>query len=328
MHAALQSTRRSFAALAFISLMCPLAAQAAFPEKPITIVVAFPAGGATDVLARVLARQMQQQVPGSTFVVENKPGAGTTLGAQAVANAAPDGHTLLFSGSGTWTMNPALKPKLPYDTLKSFEAIGTVGVLPLMLLAHPSAPFSSVKELVAYAKANPGKLNYASYGAGTPSHFAGEMFKSAAGVDIVHVPYKGSAPAMQDLLGGQVILSFDTNISATPQIKAGKIKPLAATTAKRLSAHPDVPTLAESGLPGFEMAAFMSLVASRGLPDGVRTTLVNALADAMKGPALQADLAKSGLEVGYEPPSTFETRVNRELPAMRALVQKVGITVD
>ncbi len=221
-----------------IALLSPLAAQAAFPEKPITIVVAFPPGGATDVLARALARQMQLQMPGSNIVVENKPGAGT------------------------------------------------------------------------------------------PSHFAGEMFKAATGLDIVHVPYKGSAPAMQDLIGGQVLLSVDTNMAAMPQIKTGKIKPLAATTAKRLSAQPDVPTLAESGLPGFEMAAFMSLVGPRGLSDGVRAMLVNALAEVMKLPAVHADVAKSGLEVGYEPPATFEGRVNHEWPVMRALVQKAGITVD
>jgi len=308
MRLSLHPKRRQWVALAMLALLNPLAARAAFPDKPITIAVAFPPGGATDVLARVLARQMQLQLPGSNFVVENKPGAGTTVGAQAVANAAPDGYTLMFGGSGTWTLNPALKPKLPYDTLKSFEAIGTVGVLPLMLLAHPSAPFNNVKDLVAHAKANPGKLNYASYGTGTPSHFAGEMFKAATGVDIVHVPYKGSAPAMQDLIGGQVPMSFDTNVIAMPQIKAGKIKPLAVTTAKRLSTQPDVPTLAESGLPGFEMAAFMSFVAPRGLPEGVRTTLVNALAEAMKSQSTQAELAKSGLEVGYEPPATFLKR--------------------
>jgi tripartite-type tricarboxylate transporter receptor subunit TctC len=197
-----------------------------------------------------------------------------------------------------------------------------------MLVAHPSAPFGNVKDLVAQAKAQPGKLNYASFGPGTSSHFAGEMFKAATGVDIVHVPYKGSAPAMQDLIGGQVPLSFDTNIASLPQMKAGKIKALAVTTPRRLASAPDVPTLAESGLPGFELAAWVSFVAPRGLPDAVRTTLVKALADAMATPALQADLAKAGLEVGYEPPAAFETRVQKELPLMRELVRKANITVD
>ncbi len=322
------STRRHFAALAAAALLCPLAAKAAFPEKPITIVVPYPPGGAADVLGRIVARHLQLQLPGSSIVVENKAGAGTAVGAQAVAQAAPDGYTLLTSSNTTWTMNPALKAKLPYDTLKSFEAIGTIGSIPLMLVAHPSAPFNSVKELVAHAKANAGKLNYASFGAGTSSHFAGEMFKAAAGVDIAHVPYKGSAPAMQDLIGGQVPLSFDTNIASVPQMKAGKIKALAVTTAQRITNAPEVPTLAESGLPGFELSAWVSFVAPRGLPEGVRNTLVKALADAIKTPALLADLAKAGLEVGYEPPSAFEARVNRELPAMRELVRKAGITID
>jgi tripartite-type tricarboxylate transporter receptor subunit TctC len=323
-----QPARRHLAALAVAALCCPLAAQAAFPDKPITIVVPYPPGGAADVLGRIVARHMQMQLPGSTIVVENKAGAGTAVGAQAVAQAAPDGYTLLTSSNTTWTMNPALKSKLPYDTLKSFEAIGTIGSIPLMLVAHPSAPFNNVQELVAHAKANAGKLNYASFGAGTSSHFAGEMFKAAAAVDIVHVPYKGSAPAMQDLIGGQVPLSFDTNIASVPQMKAGKIKALAVTTSKRISNAPEVPTLAESGLPGFELAAWVSFVAPRGLPEGVRSVLVKALSDAIKSPTMQADLTRAGLEVGYEPPAAFDARVNRELPAMRALVQKAGITVD
>jgi tripartite-type tricarboxylate transporter receptor subunit TctC len=324
--------RGALALLAGAALLCPLvyplAAHAAYPEKPVTIVVPYPPGGAADVLGRLVARHLQLQLPGSTFVVENKAGAGTAVGAQAVAQAAPDGYTLLTSSNTTWTMNPALKARLPYDPIKSFESIGTIGSIPLMLVAHPGAPFNSVKELVALAKAQPGKLNYASFGAGTSSHFAGEMFKAAAGLDITHVPYKGSAPAMQDLIGGQVPMSFDTNIASVPQMKAGKIKALAVTSAQRISAAPDVPTLAESGLAGFELSAWVSFVAPRGLPADVRATLVKALAEALKTPGLQADLAKVGLEVGYEPPAAFEARVNRELPAMRALVQKAGITVD
>jgi len=306
----------------------PLAALAAFPDKPITIVVPYPPGGASDTLGRVVARYLQLQMPGSTVLVENKAGAGTVIGAQAVAQAAPDGYTLLTSSNTTWTMNPALRSKLPYDTLKSFEAIGTIGSIPLMLVAHPRAPFNNVKELVTLAKAQPGKLNYASFGAGTSAHFAGEMFKSAAGLEIVHVAYKGSAPAMQDLIGGQVPLAFDTSIAAVPQMKAGKIKALAVTTAQRISSAPNVPTLAESGLPGFELSAWVSFVAPRGLPKDVRNTLVKALAEAIKTPGMQADLVRAGLEVRYEPPAAFEARVNRELPVMRALVQKAGITVD
>jgi len=303
-------------------------ALAAFPERPISLVVPYPPGGAADVLGRIVARHLTTQIAGSTVIVDNKAGAGTAVGAQAVAQAAPDGHTLLISSNTTWTMNPALKSKLPYDTLKSFEAVGTIGGIPLVLITHPSVPAGNVKELVALAKAQPGKLNYASFGTGTSSHFAGEMFKAAAGVDIVHVPYKGGAPAMQDLIGGQVPIAFDTNVATAPQLAAGKIKALALTSSRRLAGLPGVPTMAEAGLPGFELTAWITVVAPRGLPDAVRGTLVKALADAMATPAMQADLAKAGLDVGYEPPATFEARVAKELPVMRDLVKKAGITVD
>lgn len=303
-------------------------AAAAFPDKPISIVVPYPPGGAADVLGRIVARHLQSQIAGSAVIVENKAGAGTALGAQAVAQAAPDGHTLLISSNTTWTMNPALKSKLPYDTLKHFESIGTIGGIPLVLIAHPSTPAKTVAELVALAKAQPGKLNYASFGSGTSSHFAGELFKSVAGVDIVHVPYKGSAPAMQDLIGGQVPLAFDTNVATAPQLAAGKIKALALTSSRRLASLPGVPTMAEAGLPGFELTAWIAVVAPRGLPERVRATLTKALADAMATPSMQADLAKAGLDIGYEPPAAFEGRIGRELPAMRALVQRAGITAD
>jgi len=318
----------ALATFAALAAQATAPAWAAYPERPITIVVPYPPGGAADVLGRIVARHLATQIAGSNVIVENKAGAGTAVGAQAVAQAAPDGHTLLISSNTTWTMNPALKAKLPYDTLRSFEAVGTIGGIPLVLITHPSVPAASVKDLVALAKAQPGKLNYASFGAGTSSHFAGELFKAATGVDIVHVPYKGSAPAMQDLIGGQVPIAFDTNVATAPQLAAGKIKALALTSSRRLAGLPGVPTMAEAGLPGFELTAWITVVAPRGLPEGVRATLVKALADAMATPAMQADLAKAGLDVGYEPPATFEARVNRELPQMRELVRKAGITVD
>jgi len=321
----MRNARRGLLAAA---LALAASAATAFPDKPISLVVPYPPGGAADVLGRIVARHLQLRIPGSTVIVENKAGAGTVVGTQAVAQAAADGHTLLISSNTTWTMNPALKAKLPYDTLRNFESIGGIGAIPLVLIAHPSTPARSVQELVALAKAQPGKLNYASFGSGTSAHFAGELFKSAAGVDIVHVPYKGSAPAMQDLIGGQVPLAFDTNVATVPQVQAGKIKALALTSSRRLASLPGVPTMAEAGLPGFELSAWIAVVAPRGLPAGVRATLTQALADAMATPAMQADLARAGLDIGYEPPAAFEARVNRELPAMRALVQRAGITAD
>ena len=326
-HSRSRSRSRLHRGLLALTLALPLAAQA-FPDKPITLVVPYPPGGAADVLGRIVARHLPLALPGSTVVVDNKGGAGTALGAQAVAQAAPDGHTLLISSNTTWTMNPALKSKLPYDTLKSFESIGTLGGIPLVVLVHPATPALSVKELVALAKAQPGKLNYASFGIGSSSHFAGEMFKAATGADLNHVPYKGSAPAMQDLIGGQVPVSFDTNVASVPQLAAGKVRALAITAARRLASLPGVPTMAESGYPGFELTAWISVVAPRGLPEAARQPLVKALADAMASPAMLADLVKAGLDVGYEPPAAFEARVQRELPAMRALVQRAGIVAE
>jgi len=328
LRATLFTRRLAVGTLAAAAALAAWPALAAFPERPINLVVPYPPGGAADVLGRIVARHLTTQIAGSNVIVDNKAGAGTAVGAQAVAQAAPDGHTLLISSNTTWTMNPALKSRLPYDTLKSFDAVGTIGGIPLVLITHPSVQASNVKELVALAKAQPGKLNYASFGIGTSSHFAGEMFKAAAGVDLVHVPYKGSAPAMQDLIGGQVPIAFDTNVATAPQLAAGKIKALALTSSRRLAGLPGVPTMAEAGLPGFELTAWITVVAPRGLPDAVRATLVKALADAMATPAMQADLAKAGLDVGYEPPATFEARVARELPVMRELVKKAGITVD
>ncbi|MCB2000717.1 MAG: tripartite tricarboxylate transporter substrate binding protein, partial [Rhodoferax sp.] len=204
---------RAAALTAGLAITPLLALAQDFPQRPLTLVVPYPAGGATDTLARILSKSMAAKL-GQPVIVENKAGAGTTIGAAAVANAAPDGYTMLISSNTTFTINPALKSQLPYDPLKSFESIGILGTSPLVLLAHPSVKANTVQELVALAKAQPGKLSFGSFGAGTTAHFAGEMFKAMASVDILHVPYKGSAPAMQDLIGGQIPLSFDTNVAA------------------------------------------------------------------------------------------------------------------
>ena len=300
-------------------------ARAALTDRPVTIVAPYPPGGAADTLSRIVARHLGPLLPGRSAIVENKAGAGTAIGAGAVAQAAPDGHTLLMSSNTTFTMLPALRTKLPFDPVRSFEAIGTIGAIPLVLLANPATPARSIREVVELSKSKPGKLAYASFGVGTSSHFAGEMFKNATGADLLHVPYKGSAPAMQDLIGGQVPFSFDTNVPTVPMVKAGRVRAIAVTSAKRLASLPDVPTVAESGYPGFELTAWIALVAPRGLPESTRAQLVKALADAMATPAMRGDLAAAGLEVAYEPPATYEARVSRELPAMRALVHKAGI---
>jgi tripartite-type tricarboxylate transporter receptor subunit TctC len=286
--------------------------------------VPFPPGGATDVIARIVAKDLGQRL-GQAVVVDNKAGAGTVIGAGFVAQSPADGYTLLISSNTTFTVNPALRPKLPYDPQKSFEGVGILGTSPLVLLANPAVPARTVKDVVAMAKAKPGKLSYGSFGAGTTSHIAGEMFKLAAGIDLLHVAYKGSAPAMTDLIGGQVQFTFDTNVAALPMLQAGKVKAIAVTSAKRSPSMPDVPTIAESGYPGFEMVPWVTIVAPRGLPQPVQKALGKALADTMADAAVRGSLQKAGLDVAPEAGSAYDQRVAQELPLLRAYVYKAKI---
>jgi tripartite-type tricarboxylate transporter receptor subunit TctC len=311
-------------ALLFTAALLSFAAAAAYPERPVTLVVPFPPGGATDVIARIVAKDLGQRL-GQPVVVENKAGAGTVIAAGFVAQSPADGHTLLISSNTTFTVNPALRPKLPYDPQKSFEGVGILGTSPLVLLANPTVPARTVKDVIALAKAKPGKLAYGSFGSGTTSHIAGEMFKLAAGVDLLHVAYKGSAPAMTDLIAGQVQFTFDTNVAALPMMQAGKVKAIAVTSAKRSPSMPDVPTIAESGYPGFEMVPWITIVAPRGLPQPVQKTLAKALADTLADPAVRGSLEKAGLDVAPQPGRVYDERVAQELPLLRAYVYKAKI---
>ena len=315
------------AAVAATAVAGPVQAAEAWPTKPVTLVVPFAAGGATDTLGRILAKALGERFK-QTVIVDNKPGAGTEVGAAAVARAPADGHTLLITSNSTFTVNPAIKTSLQYSPEKSFEPIGIVGVSPLALLAQPGFAAQDVKGLAALAKARPGQISYASFGAGTTSHLAGEMLKVVSGVDLLHVPYKGSAPAMADLLGGQVQLSVDTVVATLPMLKAGKVKVLATTGARRSLMLPQVPTVAESGHPGYEMVSWIAVVAPRGLPPAVRATLTTTLAAVVADPAVKASLEQAGLEVGFENAAAFDARLARELPMLRAYVKKAGITLD
>jgi tripartite-type tricarboxylate transporter receptor subunit TctC len=311
-------------ALLLTAAVFSAAAAAAYPERPVTLVVPFPPGGATDVIARIVAKDLGQRL-GQPVIVENKAGAGTVIGAGFVAQSPADGYTLLISSNTTFTVNPALRAKLPYDPQKSFESVGMLGTSPLVLLAHPAVPARTVKEVIALAKARPGKLAYGSFGSGTTSHIAGEMFKLEAGIDLLHVAYKGSAPAMTDLIGGQVQFTFDTNVAALPMLQAGKVKAIAVTSAKRSASMPDVPTIAESGFPGFEMVPWITIVAPRGLPQPVQKTLGKALADTMADAAVRGSLEKAGLDVAHQAGSVYDQRVAHELPLLRAYVYKAKI---
>lgn len=316
---------RRFALLAAAMLVS--ASAAAFPDKAVTLVVPYPPGGATDTIGRILAKGMAARL-GQPVVVDNKAGAGTAIGATAVAQAPADGYTLLISSNTTFTVTPALRPKPGYDPQKSFESIGTVGTSPLVLLAHPSVPAATVKDVIALAKSKPGKLAYGSFGSGTTSHFAGEMFKLDAGIDLLHVPYKGSAPAMTDLIAGQVQFTFDTNVAALPMLKSGRVKAIAVTSAKRSATLPDVPTVAEAGFPNYEMVPWIVIVAPRGLPEPVRRSLSKALADTVGDAAIRDSLEKAGMDVKYEPGSSYDARVAKELPLLRAYVHKAKIQAE
>lgn len=317
----------SLRGLAASLLALPLMVHAAYPEKIITLVVPYPPGGATDTIARKLMEPLSKRL-GQNVIVENRPGAGTAIGATQVAKAPADGYTLLISSNTTFTVNAAIKRSLPYDPQKGFESIGTIGSSPLVLLAHPKVAASNLKELVALSKREPNGMNFGSFGNGTTAHLAGEMLKVMAGANLVHVAYKGSAPAMTDLIGGQIPLSFDTNVAALPQIAAGKVKALAVTSKKRSPQMSTVPTVAESGFPDYEMVPWIAIVAPRGLPEPVRATLGKALADTVKDPATRAELEKIGMEVAYEPGSAYDTRVARELPLLRAYVHKANIPLE
>lgn len=304
-----------------------VAQEAAFPNKPITLVIPFPPGGATDVLGRLIGKKLGDKL-GQSVVIDNRAGAGTTIGATYVAKAAPDGYTLLMSSGTTFTVNPAVRAKLPYDPVKSFEPIGIAGRTSLILLANKDVPVSDVKQFVAMVKAAPDKYSYGSYGAGTTSQFAGEMFFHAAGLKIQHVPYKGSAPAMVDLMGGQVPFTVDTVSAALPQLKDGKIKAIAVTAGKRSALLSKVPTLAESGYPGVEMDTWLALVAPRGLPPAVKARLELTLAQVVADPETRDKLIAVGFEPTYASAKAVSELIDKELPLMRAVAQRAAITAD
>ncbi len=253
---------------AALALAMPLAAWAqAWPAKPVKIVVPFAAGGPADIYARAIAEKLSQAL-GQPFVVEDKPGGGSIVGTDAVAKSAPDGYTLLMM-SNTHTVNESLIPDKPFVLMRDFVPVAPVNYSDLLMVVHPSVPASSVKEFVALAKAQPGKLNYASSGPGTPYHMAGELFKAMAGVDIVHVPYKGSSGARTDILGGQVQMMFDAITTMAPHVHTGKLKALGSTGRARSTVLPDVPTVSEAGVPGYEAVIWLGVLAPAGTPKAI-----------------------------------------------------------
>ncbi len=316
------------AGLAAIALAQPAAAQApAYPTKAIRLVVPFPPGGATDILARNVAQKLSETW-GQSVVVDNRPGAGGNIGSELVAKAAPDGYTLEMGTVGTHAINASLYSKMPYDHVKDFAPIILVAGVPNVLVVNPSLPVNSVQELIAYAKANPGKLNFASSGPGTSIHLSGELFKVMAGVQMTHVPYKGSAPALQDLLGGQVQLMFDNLPPSLPQIKGGKLRALAVTSLTRAPALPDVPTIAESGLPGFEASSWFGILAPAGTPPAIIAKVNAEVAKWLASPEGKDKLVAIGANAGGGSPEDFARHIQAETAKWAKVVKESGAKVD
>jgi len=304
-----------------------MAQASAYPSKPIRYVVPYPAGGPLDIVARVLAQKLNAQF-GQPVIVDNRPGAGGNIGADAVAKSPPDGHTILMGAVATHAINPHLYRTLPYDPVRDFTAIALVSQVPNILVVHPSLPVKSVRDLIALAKAKPGALNFGSGSTGSAGHLAGELFKVMAGVDMVHVPYKGAAPAVADLLGGQIQLMFDNLASALPNIKAGRVRAVAVTTERRSPQMPELPTIAESGLPGFDVSTWFGVFAPAGLPSEIVTKLNGAINAALQLPDVRSQLSNLGAEPAAYSPQQFADFVRRELVKYEKVVKASGAKVD
>ena len=316
------------ALLAFSALAAaPMAGAQAYPAKPIRIVVPFPPGGATDILARAVAQKLTDAW-GQAVVVDNRPGAGGNIGSEIVAKAAPDGYTLEMGTVGTHAINASLYAKMPYDHVKDFAPVILVAGVPNVLVVNPTLPVNSVQELIAYAKANPGKLNFASSGNGTSIHLAGELFKVMAGVQMTHIPYKGSAPALQDLIGGQVQLMFDNLPPSLPHIKAGKLRALAVTSATRSSALPDTPTIAESGLPGFEASSWFGVLAPAGTPPAIIARLNAEIGAWLASAEAKEKMLALGANIGGGSPEDFARHIAAETAKWQKVVKASGAKVD
>ncbi len=302
-------------------------AVAAYPDKPIRLIIPFPPGGSADFMARGLAQRLGAEL-GQTVVMDNRGGAGGTLAAEAVAAARPDGYTLIFATMGTLAINPALYPKLRYDPVKDFAPVALTHITPRVLVVHASVAAKSVTELIALARTRPGKLTYGSAGSGSSSHLSGALFASMAGVEFLHVPYKGSAPLLTDLIAGRIDMTFDSFSVYEEHIKAGRLRALGVTSKNRLTALPDVPPIAEAGVPGFDVSNWLGVLAPAGTPKEVIAILHAALARAMATPSLRQQLAAVGIEPLLGSPDEFAALLRSELVKWAQIVKRSGATAD
>jgi tripartite-type tricarboxylate transporter receptor subunit TctC len=302
------------------------AAAQTYPDRAVRVVVPFPPGGGTDIIARMLLQKLGERLAAS-FVIDNRAGAGGTIGAETVAKAAPDGYTLLIPSS-SHTINPSVFRKLGYDPARDFSAVTLIASGPGLLVVHPSVPARNVKELIALARSKPGQLNYGSAGNGTPPHLSAELFKSMAGVDIVHVPYKGNTLAFIDLFTGSVSLSFPTITSGLPPVKTGKLRALGVTSRNRSTVVPDIPTIAESGLPGYEATTWYGMLAPAGTPRAIVDTLQRHVVEILKNGDVREKLLAQGLEPVGDTPTEFASIIAAELVKWRKVVAAAGVKAE
>ena len=317
---------KTLAAAVLATGMGTALAQDDYPSKPITMIVPFSAGGTTDILARIVGQALTVEM-GQSVIIENKPGAGGNIGAQQAARAKADGYTVFMGTVGTHAINQSLYKKLPYDPIKDFAPLSRVATVPNLLVAHPSRPYKTVQEMIAYAKAHPGDVTYGSPGSGASPHVSGALFQSMTGAELTHIPYKGSAPAVSDLLGNQIAVMFDNMPSAIQHVRSGKLRPIAVTTAKRSPELPDVPTIAEAGVPGYEATSWFGLWAPANTPAPALDKLYASLAKVLKDPAVVKKIADQGGDVVIDTPAEFEAFIKAEAAKWGKVVKESGAEV-
>jgi tripartite-type tricarboxylate transporter receptor subunit TctC len=306
----------------------PMAATAAdYPSKPITLIIGFAPGGPSDVMARILTRKMEEILK-QPFIIENRPGAAGGLAGSLVARAAPDGHTVLLATGTILAINVSLYKNLGYDPVKDFEPVSLVGIQTNVLYTHPSVPAKTLSEFVAHAKANPGKLSFGSGGIGTPAHLAGELLKIKAGIAYTHVPFRGTGPTLQSVIGGHVPTAFNPPSPLIPHLQAGTIRAIAITTLKRTAALPDVPTIAESGYPGFDAATWHALVVPAGTPKEPVAALHRAIVGSLNDPATRKAMTDLGIDVVGGKPEELRDYIRSEIPKWAEVVKASGATVN
>jgi len=319
-------TRLGIAAVTGILALTITAHAQNYPTKTIRMIIPFAAGGNTDIIGRIFAPKMAEII-GQQIIIDNRGGAGSVIGTEAVMRAAPDGYTLLMA-SAAHTINPAMIKKLPYDSVRDFTPIGIVADVPTAFVIHPSLPSKNLKEFIALAKARPGEINFASSGIGTASHLSAEYLSNVAKISMTHVPYKGTGNAMADLLAGQVVLMFDQPVSSMPHVKAGKLRVLGITSGKRFSTMPDIPTVAEQGLPGFESVSWSGVCAPGATPKPVIARLQTEVAKVLKMPDIRDRLLRDGIEPIGGTPEEFQAHIKREMQKWGKVVRDAKVTVQ